>query len=247
MASQDVLRRLEQLERDVADLKTRMTNAATGPHRSSRPGPQVWPPPPPSHVFPPPPAPPPPPRSAPRRGLKVPEGFLDPGRLLPGSLESSVLGTWFARVGAIALLIGAAFGFKYAIDEGVIGPTARVLLGVAAGVAGVAWGEGARRRAWAGFAQAISAAGIGLLYMSILSALLLYDLVPAGVALALLTGVAALSGSLSLRHDSLALAVLAGIAGFLNAGLIAVDTGDAVALFSYVLVIDLGVLGLAYF
>ena len=60
------------------------------------------------------------------------------------STETTVGLTWANRAGALTLIIGAAFFFKYAVDNAWIGPTARVLLGILAGGALVAWSERAR-------------------------------------------------------------------------------------------------------
>jgi hypothetical protein len=161
-------------------------------------------------------------------------------------MEASFLGAWFARLGALALLVGAGFGFKYGIDEGIIGPGMRVLLGIAAGIALVAWGEWAERRGWPRLTQAVSGGGIALLYLSIWSAFQLYALVSGVEAFAALTAVAAGGGYLALRYDSRPLAVLSTVGGFANALLVGEGFDRPSALFGYVLILDCVVLGLAY-
>jgi uncharacterized membrane protein len=190
---------------------------------------------------------------------QAPPGPSQPEAELPGSspegrpqraqpeeaTEASLVGTWFARLGAVAVLIGAGFGFKYAIDRGLIGPVARVSLGIAVGLAFVGWGEWARRRDWPGYAQAVSGGGLGLLYLSIWAGLHLYGLFPPTVAFAMLTVVAAGGVMLALRHDSQALAALSVIGGFANPYLVGIELASAAALSGYVFLIDLGVLVLA--
>ncbi|MCA1727365.1 MAG: DUF2339 domain-containing protein, partial [Actinobacteria bacterium] len=48
--------------------------------------------------------------------------------------------TWFARIGALALLLAAAYGYKYAVDRGLVTPAMRVALGIFAGVSELAPG-----------------------------------------------------------------------------------------------------------
>ena len=65
---------------------------------------------------------------APRRPDATPPapaavGSADPVMLvepIPDALdlEESVVGTWFPRLGALALLLGDGFGFRYAVDRG---------------------------------------------------------------------------------------------------------------------------------
>ncbi len=160
--------------------------------------------------------------------------------------EANLFGAWFARLGALALLIGAGFGFKYGVDEGIIGPGMRVLLGIAAGIALLFWGEWAQRHGWPRLTQAVSGGGIALLYLTIWAAFQLYELVNGVEAFAALTAVAAGGGYLALRYDSRALAVLSTVGGFGNALLIGEGFERPSALFGYVVVLDCVVLGLAY-
>jgi uncharacterized membrane protein len=67
--------------------------------------------------------------------------------------EEDVIGRWFPRLGALALLIGAAFGFKYAVDQGWFGPGVRVTIGFSAGIALVLLGEWTRGREWTAYAS----------------------------------------------------------------------------------------------
>lgn len=160
--------------------------------------------------------------------------------------EANVFAAWFARLGALALLIGAGFGFKYGVDEGFIGPGMRVLFGIAAGFALLIWGEWTERRGWERLSQAVSGGGIALLYLSIWSAFQLYGLINGIEAFAALTAVAAGGGYLAFRHDSRALAVLSTVGGFGNALLIGEGFERPSALFGYVVILDCVVLGLAY-
>lgn len=161
------------------------------------------------------------------------------------SIEDNVVGTWFARLGVLALLIGAAFGYRYAVDQGLIGPAARVALGICSGAALIAWGHWARAKGWFNFAHAVSGGGIAIVYLSILAAQYRFELISPAVALALLTGVALLSVWLALTYDSLPLAVLATLGAFLNPLFISAD--DPTGAMTYVVGVDLAVVSIAFF
>lgn len=154
-----------------------------------------------------------------------------------------MVGTWFARAGAVAVLLGAAFGFAYAVERGLIGPAARVAIGLASGVAFIVAGERAVRHRWPRLGQALAGGGVGLLYLSLWAAFARYGLLSAVPMFALLTGVAIAGVVLALRHDSEVLAVLALGGGFLNPYVTGIDRMTA-ALFGYVLLLDLGVVAL---
>jgi uncharacterized membrane protein len=161
--------------------------------------------------------------------------------------EADVFGTWFARLGAIALMLGAAFGFKYAVDEGIIGPAARVLLGIALGIGMLAAGEVTHRRDWQRLSQAVSGGGIAVLYLSVWAAFGRYELIGAPEAFTGLALVAFAGGVLALRYDTMVLAVLSTVGGFANPLFAGGGFDHPVAILAYIVVIDLGVVALGYF
>lgn len=180
-------------------------------------------------------------QAAARRASEAPAEVASPDSR---ESEATFFGAWFARLGAMAVLIGIAFGFKYAIDRGLISAWMRVILGCVAGAGAVVWGDLVGRRHLRHLGLAGIAGGIGALYASILAGLMLYELYPATVGLLLLTSVAVGGGALALRHDSLPLAVMASMAAFGVALLLGLDEGAAGVVYAYVAIVDLGVLGL---
>ena len=184
------------------------------------------------------PMPPPPP---PPRGPAPPEVSVS-----GPNIEDSVVGTWFARIGVLAVLIGAAFGYRYAVDQGWIGPAARVMLGAACGFGFIAVGHWAFSKRWEAFSSAMSGGGIAILYLSVLAALLRFELISPTIALVLLSGVALLGAGLSVSHDSLPLAVLATLGAFMNMFFISSGDPDPTKALTYVVAVDLGIVVLAY-
>ncbi|HEX2053893.1 MAG TPA: DUF2339 domain-containing protein [Actinomycetota bacterium] len=175
-----------------------------------------------------------------------PRGPAGPAPRRSGEIEATLLGSWFARIGILAIFLGAAFAFKYAVDRNLISPAGRVGIGLFVGLAFVAWGEWARRRTWPLFAQAVAGGGVAICYLSLWAGYQLYDLTSPVVTLLLLAGVVGAGGGLSLRHDSQALAVLAALGGFLNPLLVNTGRGSVAALNLYLLVLDAGILALAF-
>src|ERR1700757_2290696 len=66
-------------------------------------------------------------------------------------LESRIGGHWLNRVGIVAVLIGVAYFLKYAFDNGWIGPTGRVAIGMLAGIGITVWSESFRKKNYALF------------------------------------------------------------------------------------------------
>jgi uncharacterized membrane protein len=160
------------------------------------------------------------------------------------SLESRIGSQLFNRVGIVALLIGAAWFLKFAIDERWIGPAARVLIGLGAGGGLIGWSEWFRAREYKAFSYSLKAVGTGVLYLSMWAAYTLFGLIPSSVAFLAMVLVTAGNAWLCWRQNSEVLAFYAAVGGFLTPLLLWTAESDELSLFSYLLVLDLAVLAL---
>jgi uncharacterized membrane protein len=163
-----------------------------------------------------------------------------------GDLEARIGGNWFNRIGIIAIFLGVTFFLKYAIDNEWIGPTGRVLIGVAIGLGFLALGERLRKR-YASYAYGLTGGGIAILYAAIWFASgNKYGLLSQTVAFGMMALVTATASLLSARYNALPIAVLGLIGGFLTPILLSTGVDNEAALFTYIAFLDLGVLALAY-
>ncbi|MFC2042254.1 DUF2339 domain-containing protein [Chloroflexota bacterium] len=170
----------------------------------------------------------------------------------PREWEQILGGNWLARIGVIALIIGAAFFIKYAFDNNWLVPTARVILGIVAGLAMVGGGYYWQKK-YPIFAQALSGGGIGLLYLSIFSAFNFFQLIPFYPAVGLLLLISIGSAALAVRLNSMALAIIGIFGAFIAPFILGVNAAEAtqagqnIQLLVYIMVVDLGVLLLSTF
>src|SRR5205085_8528791 len=169
-----------------------------------------------------------------------------PPRVRPrGDLEARIGGNWFQRIGVIAVALGVGFFLKYAYDQGYIGKNGILWSFIAVGVGFLVGGELLRSR-YHDYAYGLTGLGILILYTCFYAAyglLHLWEPVPAFVGMALVTATASL---LAARYSALAIAVLGLIGGFLTPIVLSTHQDNEPALFSYIALLDLGVLALAY-
>jgi len=158
------------------------------------------------------------------------------------SLESRIGSQWFNRIGILAVMIGMAWFLKLAIDNHWIGPLGRVLIGLVAGAALVAWSERFRKHNYAAFSYSLKAVGSGILYLSLWAAFSLYQLLPAGAAFAAMILVTAFNGFMAWVQDAELLALYAIVGGLSTPLLISTGENHEVALLSYLLLLDVAVL-----
>jgi uncharacterized membrane protein len=161
-------------------------------------------------------------------------------------LEMFFGGNVAAWAGIIAACVGVAFFLKHAFEKGWIGPSGRVLLGAAAGVGVLALGERLRAKGLRQYAYVLSGGGILILYLSIYAAYGFYQLINQPFAFLLMMAVTATAVLLSARYDALPIAFLGLVGGFLTPVLLSTGRDNQAALFSYIALLDAGVLALAY-
>ncbi len=161
------------------------------------------------------------------------------------SLEEKIALVWFTRIGALALILGAAYFFKYAVDNEWIGPAGRVALGALAGVAALAAAEAIRARSKPIYVQAVLGTGAALLFVSAYASHALYHLVPAGAAFAAVAVVALLGGALAVRHRGEIVLVLSLVGGLLAPVFLSTGEDRPGALFGYLLLLTALALGVS--
>jgi uncharacterized membrane protein len=151
------------------------------------------------------------------------------------------------KVGVIVLFLGVAALIKYASDSGWLRvPVQFRLAGIAAAALAALVFAWRKRGSHRPFALSLQGGAIGVLILTVFAAYRLYNLLPAGLAFALLIVIVAGAGTLAVLQDALALAVLAIVGGFLAPILVATDTGNHVALFSYYAVLNAAIFVIAW-
>lgn len=169
--------------------------------------------------------------------------------------EQILGGSWLARIGILALIIGIGFFLKFAFDNDWIGPTGRVVLGIIAGLAMLGLGYYWQKR-YPILTRVLSGGGIAVLYLSVFASYAIYDLINIYIAVVFLLLVSVASAALALRYNSMALAIIGIIGAFFapfilgafgERGDLTGGTGQAVQLLAYIIVVDIGVLILATF
>ena len=190
------------------------------------------------------------PPPAPAPGLSPPTAPDQPAGRAPAAARRSF--DWeglisvraFAWLGGAALFLAAALFLQYSIQHGLIPPAARVAIGLLVGAAALAGGDWLRAKGeWAG--QAISGAGVAILYASLFAAHARYALLSSAATFAGMALVTVTAGLLAVRRNALALAVLGLVGGFLTPYLLSAREDHPIGLFAYVVLLDVGVIVVA--
>ncbi|MDO8593974.1 MAG: DUF2339 domain-containing protein [bacterium] len=155
-------------------------------------------------------------------------------------------GQWLGKIGVAAIVLGVSFFLKWAFDNQLIGPMGRVILGIIGGIALVAVGQFLRKK-YLVYSDIVSGGGIAVLYLTIFAAFAYYHFIGQGAAMALMFFITALSVTLSVVGGTQQLAVLGILGGMLTPLLVSTGENNFGGLMSYLVVLDLGILGVALF
>jgi uncharacterized membrane protein len=161
--------------------------------------------------------------------------------------ESLIGGRVFGWAAVVLLLITAALFFRVMFDMGLIGPLGRVAIGLGAGILLSAAGYVLHRRGWQVFSQMLTAAGVVLFYLSTFATFGFYDLMPQFAATPFLVTVIVEALLLAILYESPAIALMGVIGGLLTPLLLANDEDRYIGLFSYLGLLNAGVVLLVLF
>ncbi|HEX4382042.1 MAG TPA: DUF2339 domain-containing protein, partial [Myxococcales bacterium] len=178
------------------------------------------------------------PENAPAPNLKPQVRSPEPAK--GDTLEEKIALVWFTRAGALAMLVGVAYFFKYAIDNAWIGPLGRVALGAGLGVAVLAAAEIARARTREIYIHVLSGVGLAMLYLSAYASHAFYDLVGTTPAFGAVFVITLLGGALSVRHRAEAVLILTLLAGCAAPVLLSTGEDRPAALFGYLFILGAG-------
>ncbi|MBL7886015.1 MAG: DUF2339 domain-containing protein [Flavobacterium sp.] len=150
------------------------------------------------------------------------------------------------KIGVLILVLGISYFVKYSIDKGWISEPARVGLGILSGalVLGIAH---RLRDKFAAFSSVFVAGAIAIFYFTIGIAFHDYKLFGQTTAFIIMVLITGFSCFISLSYNRKELAILSLIGGFAVPFMVSTGEGNYIVLFTYILILDLGILAIAYF
>jgi uncharacterized membrane protein len=161
-------------------------------------------------------------------------------------LEQFVGENLINKLGILILVLGISYFVKYAIDKNWINETARVGIGLLCGA--VVMGFAHRLRAdYKAFSSVLVAGAIAIFYFTIAIAFHEYHIFSQTVAFALMVMITAFSVLIAVSYNRMELAILSLIGGFAVPLMVSTGSGNYQVLFTYIAILDLGILAIAYY
>ncbi|MBW7983662.1 DUF2339 domain-containing protein [Enterobacillus tribolii] len=163
--------------------------------------------------------------------------------LLSGLLAWFMKGNPLAKLGVLLLFFGLAYLLKYTVERDMLPIELRLTGAALASMVLLVLGWRLRLKQPV-YALILQGGAVGALYITVFGAFKLYELLPHLLAFGLMLVICAASVGLAVLQRALSLAMLASIGGYLSPLLLSTGSGNHVALFSYYLLLSLGILAI---
>lgn len=150
------------------------------------------------------------------------------------------------KIGIGILVLGIGFFVKYAIDKHWINEIGRVFIGIISGGVLLAIAH-KLRKSFIAFSSVLVGGGIAVLYFTIAITFHEYHLLSQTAAFIIMVIITAFAILLSISYNRVELAVVAILGGFATPFIVSTGEGNYIVLFTYILLLNVGMLVLAYF
>lgn len=166
-----------------------------------------------------------------------------------GGVMSSLV-RWFmqgnplAKLGILLLFLGLSFLLRYTVEHSLFPLELRLVAAALFAIVLLALGWRLRHKQPV-YALILQGGATGALYLTVFGAFRLWQMLPMTLAFALLVAICAASVGLAILQKALSLAMLASLGGYLAPLLLSTGGGSHVALFSFYLLLSVGILAIS--
>lgn len=150
------------------------------------------------------------------------------------------------KIGISVLVLGIAFFVKYAIDQEWINKIGRVCIGMFCGVI-LTWLGNRLRKNYHAFSSVLVGGSLAVFYFTIAFAFHQYHLISQGAAFGIMIIITVFAVMISILYDRVELGILATVGGFITPFLVSQGDGNWLVLFSYLSILNAGLIVLAYY
>jgi uncharacterized membrane protein len=171
--------------------------------------------------------------------------FGDEGKTRHVSKESAIASRMMMFAFVVFVVAAVAYGLKWSIERQFLGPAGRFAVGLGFGISMLISGIKLIKTRYRMIGEGLLGGGIVILYLCIYAADVMYQLMPTPAAFALMAAITFTAGFLSVRLDSMLVAIFGIIGGYLTPLALSVTVLSLPGFYSYILILSIAVLAIA--
>jgi len=149
------------------------------------------------------------------------------------------------KIGILITVIGVAIGAKYSIEHDLISPLTRIVLGYLAGVALLGFGIKLKKN-YENYSSVLVSGAIAIMYFITYAAYAFYELIPQALAFGLMFMFTAFTVVAALNYNRQVIAHIGLVGAYAVPFLLSDGSGKVGILFSYMAIINIGVMMIAF-
>lgn len=159
----------------------------------------------------------------------------------PSDLEKIIGESWINKIGILIVVIGVAIGAKYSIENELISPLTRIILGYLVGIGLLGFGIKLKPK-FEGYSAVLVSGAISIFYFITYFAYSFYDLIPQALAFVMMLIFTAFTVFTAIKYNRVVIAHIGLIGAYTVPFLLSSASGRVDILFSYMFIINLGIL-----
>ena len=159
----------------------------------------------------------------------------------PSDLEKIIGESWINKIGILIVVIGVAIGAKYSIENELISPLTRIILGYLMGIGLLGFGIKLKPK-FEGYSAVLVSGAISIFYFITYFAYSFYSLIPQVLAFVMMLIFTAFTVFTAIKYNRVVIAHIGLIGAYAVPFLLSSGSGRVDILFSYMLIINLGIL-----
>ncbi|WP_394746789.1 DUF2339 domain-containing protein [Spongiimicrobium salis] len=161
------------------------------------------------------------------------------------SLEKFIGENLINKIGIIITIIGVAIGAKYSIENELISPLTRIILGYIAGI--VLLGVGIKLKTkYKNYSAVLVSGAMAIMYFITFSGYSFYALFPQSIAFALMVIFTVFTVVAALHYDKQVIAIIGLVGAYAVPFFLSDGSGQVIVLFSYMAIINIGILIISF-
>jgi len=150
------------------------------------------------------------------------------------------------KIGIVITVIGVAIGAKYTIDNDLISPLTRIILGYLVGLSLLGFGIKLKGK-YANYSAVLVSGAMAIMYFLTFAAYSFYGLIPQLLAFAMMVVFTVFTVIAAVSYDRQVIAIIGLVGAYAVPFLLSTGSGDMATLYSYMAMINAGILAVAVF
>ena len=166
--------------------------------------------------------------------------------LLKNNMEELIGENLISKIGIIILILGVGIGAKYAIDHQLISPTARITLGYIVGFVLLGFSIKLKKN-YDNFSAVLISGAMAIMYFITFAAYNFFALLPQSITFGLMALFTIFTVEAALNYNKQVIAHIGLVGAYAVPFLLSDGSGNIAVLFSYMAIINIGILAIAFF